>query len=950
MQISKLKTLVLVFLLAGSLLACETLEESKDNGPDNQRQGPSHQAYARTQNTRVDSSAFNDHFAQVDNPYFYDLDSGSASYAYGGYLVAEGTDGPRNTLGELCVDGNLDLTEVQRYQDGSLVDLKLSLYQLDTKDLVYRSSCYLYVQEDKIYRLDPESVDHGQKPLLREEDLVMALEDQVILKTKNIVSQIVTDDHGIAYAYEDKDGPGSKLYIWNEGKGMTYISDNDMDGQYVFRLFSKAFDVEKTLHKLITNNQYHSYLEEPVDFNDFLKNHKLVYKDENPYKSQEGLKVIDAYQIDMNGDGNRDLLVLEHHKSGLEIKTRLYENMSGAYTETVLYDGGHKPLIYQGKVYFMAPKVNPSNLAYAGFDLSVYREGGFIGLANMDWSYYYDLDHKPIFDKIFSKSYLDQADSYLDFETNIGHLDQEKDRFKMSLGKTVYSFKVDFVETSTGGFPSSWFVEAQANTQNIKGVDDFLDIKGTCYGLGFKELISGQVVAWTISGGDHSSISRMDLKVYEVTEEGMVLLEDVDLMGQVKSLYDYHYNIVDRLGEDMIYFRGETWIKTPVILHKAKTVAEFVPKNWRVHSSLELDFNQDGYMDHVMVLDHQDSNESHASVIKAPRLLVILENVLGQGYELSLLDDHILSYAHEGGTGSDPFMGLSAIDHKLLLSELSGTAWQTKRDYTFEYKNKQWVASNLRTINSWEEILTSSYDYDYSKNSLVYFNFNHDDYEMVMSRDPDMLTDFTMELTLEGPISLKAFSQANHMRKYRPYRLPIGTVLYDDSIEDGISQEAMVDWILNRSRDVYFHQDYLVHQFYDHTDQGLYLALYDKDLHQTLLLDHLPEGNERLGDIMIFKDTLFYSLDTYDRHDVLETRLYKVDLSSKKKELIFTLKNKRLDQGLGRQDIDLYDAGRKVLIKTQSSQVIEFYLYDLEKDLMFPVGDIQPYETNNSDH
>jgi hypothetical protein len=106
---------------------------------------------------------------------------------------------------------------------------------------------------------------------------------------------------------------------------------------------------------------------------------------------------------------------------------------------------------------------------------------------------------------------------------------------------------------------------------------------------------------------------------------------------------------------------------TPVIPSSGETVEAFVPRGFHVHSRKDADFNGDGLIDVVLVLEGDDEVLRY----EQPRPLVVLFAQPGGGYGLSVRSDEVVYTAPLGNHG-DHFMGVELRGNTFVVRDESG--------------------------------------------------------------------------------------------------------------------------------------------------------------------------------------------------------------------------------------------------------------------------------------
>jgi hypothetical protein len=132
---------------------------------------------------------------------------------------------------------------------------------------------------------------------------------------------------------------------------------------------------------------------------------------------------------------------------------------------------------------------------------------------------------------------------------------------------------------------------------------------------------------------------------------------------------------------------------TPVAIPSSgDTIEAFVPQGFHVHSRKEADFNGDGLVDAVLVLEADDE----ALRYETPRPLVVLFAKAGGGYRLSARSDEVV-YTAPLGVHGDHFMGVELRGNSFVVKDESGglvSGGGVSDQYQF--RNGAWVRIGRR--------------------------------------------------------------------------------------------------------------------------------------------------------------------------------------------------------------------------------------------------------------
>ncbi len=145
----------------------------------------------------------------------------------------------------------------------------------------------------------------------------------------------------------------------------------------------------------------------------------------------------------------------------------------------------------------------------------------------------------------------------------------------------------------------------------------------------------------------------------------------------------------------------------------AKDPASLIPAGWHLldnhqHVMAEGDLNKDGIPDVAMVIERAEGG------LEAPRSLLIAFGTNENTYSLSILAEHVILSAGEGGVFGDPFSGLSIDRGSVVVSDYGGSSTKWYHTYRFRFQDKDWylIGATMGTIFPISEELGMGVDED----------------------------------------------------------------------------------------------------------------------------------------------------------------------------------------------------------------------------------------------
>lgn len=140
-----------------------------------------------------------------------------------------------------------------------------------------------------------------------------------------------------------------------------------------------------------------------------------------------------------------------------------------------------------------------------------------------------------------------------------------------------------------------------------------------------------------------------------------------------------------------------------------------VPTGWHILEKpkdkpaiAEGDLNKDGIPDIAAVIEKTETTGDDS-----PRSLLIAFGTGNGNYTLSILADHVVLRANEGGPHGDPFDGILIDRGSVVLSDFGGSRWKWSDKYRFRFQNNDWYLIGL-TKTSYDGATTATDEDDYN--------------------------------------------------------------------------------------------------------------------------------------------------------------------------------------------------------------------------------------------
>lgn len=173
--------------------------------------------------------------------------------------------------------------------------------------------------------------------------------------------------------------------------------------------------------------------------------------------------------------------------------------------------------------------------------------------------------------------------------------------------------------------------------------------------------------------------------------------------------------------------------KFPVLPEYGKSIAALLPQNWKVIDSVSGDLNNDQVNDIAFVIEfYRPVKESRAygdneteiiTEIQKPRILAVYFRRSEKGaYRIATQNNNFILRSEEGGEMGDPLRPMRIDANKLTLSFEGGGNWRWKLNYSFKYKDKDWMltkANNYAYQEGTGEMNDKQYDFVNNKRTVT---------------------------------------------------------------------------------------------------------------------------------------------------------------------------------------------------------------------------------------
>lgn len=324
-------------------------------------------------------------------------------------------------------------------------------------------------------------------------------------------------------------------------------------------------------------------------------------------------------------------------------------------------------------------------------------------------------------------------------------------------------------------------------------------------------------------------------------------------------------------------------------------LTDFIPQDWELMDSVELDYNEDGIPDYVGVLEHI-WKEDDGDYMLSPRILFAVYSEGQNRYCLDFWDVNLIRARSEGGVFGDPYLPLTEEGKSFTTHAYGGSAWKWSEDYTYTCEDGTWYLTASKEINGYGAYVTDYSENDYIRGIGIVKKRSSDFDDMERNwngnyeNGEDYPYDLIYQVSLDSPMTLSQASARWWLAADRIADFPVTSVEIAKGVD--ISEDRM-----RFPEDVSFfdscnEEGQMVYTFGDADTGRRYLALYcRKD--QTLSV--LSEGLG-LEDSVIYKDKIYYTAEVKEtvsyrwnaaEEETVGVCLYRMNLDGSNQEKVF---------------------------------------------------------------
>ncbi len=374
-------------------------------------------------------------------------------------------------------------------------------------------------------------------------------------------------------------------------------------------------------------------------------------------------------------------------------------------------------------------------------------------------------------------------------------------------------------------------------------------------------------------------------------------------------------------------------VDLPKFPERIKNRDEILPAGWSMLDILENDFNNDGLIDIVGVVEHPFKEDE-----MYPRILFVYMNN-GNGFNRNIVNQYLIRNRDEGGVMGDPYQELTAHKNTFTTHAFGGSAWKWNENYTFNYKDGEWFLLYKENIYGYGPYETS-YSYDdykvgvgkrrYTENSPDKENRSKLEFTVKLNKQP-LLMDFAYNNCFTERIKAPEIKSLGYNEDIPHFKGNIPTL---QASNISFHNKDYIVYMINQSNEVVFlgiynyakkHLQMIARYSID--DNGINIAGNDFKVYKNRL--YFQEEITKLVDVR--KDG-----EVKKQSEIVGVQLVSMNLNGSDKKVIFKAdhnnykKNEILDDYLEYLTLEYEITGDEIIVKVFCGDIYPYYRMSLD--------------------
>lgn len=343
----------------------------------------------------------------------------------------------------------------------------------------------------------------------------------------------------------------------------------------------------------------------------------------------------------------------------------------------------------------------------------------------------------------------------------------------------------------------------------------------------------------------------------------------------------------------------------PTLAMEGREPADFVPEGWELMDSAELDFNEDGAVDYVGVLERAEPGNGDG-YDDTPRILFGIASEKGQ-YRLDFQDVNLIRTKSEGGVYGDPYLPLTAEGTSFTTHAFGGSAWKWSEDYTYTYKEGTWYLTRSEDSYGygWYTTSYSMNDWEKGVGERKKRSSDFDDMEKHWDEEEPPY-DLVYEVSLDEPFTIQEAGKRWWLSLDRVDNWSVDSLKFAAGVE---LEKPEIEFPSENIWYDYCDENCALYSFSQEEGEKSYLAMYSW---QDRSLSVLAGEESEIDNIVLYKGKIYYSTEirediayrefqdgearTVREQGTVGVSLHRINTDGTEKEQIFKYRIAEADQ------------------------------------------------------
>lgn len=407
---------------------------------------------------------------------------------------------------------------------------------------------------------------------------------------------------------------------------------------------------------------------------------------------------------------------------------------------------------------------------------------------------------------------------------------------------------------------------------------------------------------------------------------------------------------INKKQEYIIKFKNNYEIlNSTKLIKKAKTPNEFIPSDWELIDSIEVDFNKDELLDFIGVIEFTKNNDNNENEFKDnyPRIFFTAIKTENGEYKLSLQDNHIIRSKYEGGVFGDPYLPIEFRDDSLIIEFFGGSNSKWNEIYTIKYQLGDWNLTEFELTGSIGPYITYNY-YDDYETGIGRRQYNSELPEKVENRVNSGYDSYDLSFNIFVDDVKKLNDYSESLKLYKPdfNEIKVEDIIISSKlkIEDEMSQKIK-ESSKNADRLVYIDKKNIVYTFSIKKLNSDFLAVIDRENKIVKIVDkafyNQESFNNNFENVDVSDGELFYSIIKESEKTSI-FQVIKLSLEELDKKIIISLDyDKKVNEDYFFFGTNLEVNKNMIYFTLYRGELKTFYSFDLENKKLEKIGSIK---------